>query len=168
MTPAARPAHRVGEKHALPIPDYVLMGRYSNNRPFSGIGLSYTASVSDEPCMDCRRACDSADLRMSCVFSQAPREKNRLRPATLRGSAFSAFRKSFRQEPAKSAEKEKIFRTFRKSAAGPWEQPSLAPLREGVLRDHSGTTKEIKTCKRKRQLSTRLSIPSRKATASRS
>ncbi len=39
----------------------------------------------------------------------------------LRGSAFSAFRKSFRQNSAQNAD-EKIFRTFRKSAAWPWER----------------------------------------------
>jgi hypothetical protein len=57
---------------------------------------------------------------------------------------FFGFQKIFSASTRNERGKEMIFRTFRKSAAGSWERPSLAPLREGVLRDHSGTTKEIK------------------------
>lgn len=55
---------------------------------------------------------------------------------------FFGFQKIFsarNRETVKSTVKEMIFRTFRKSVAGSWERPSLAPLREAVLRDHSGT-----------------------------
>jgi Tfp pilus assembly protein FimT len=82
---------------------------------------------------------------MSCVFSQSPREKDRLRPAARRVSAslrtlrVSAFRKSFVQRTQKD-----FPNLPKKTPLGTWEQPFLAPLREGVLRDHSGTTKEIK------------------------
>jgi hypothetical protein len=45
----------------------------------------------------------------------------------------SAFRKSFRQISAQNAD-EKIFRTFRKSTAWPWERGTLASLRARVSR----------------------------------
>jgi hypothetical protein len=49
----------------------------------------------------------------------------------------SAFRKSFRQTSAQNAD-EKIFRTFRKSAAWPWERGTLASLRARVSRVRTG------------------------------
>jgi len=82
-------------------------------------------------------ACEANHLLMPCMFSQAPREKAvraRQRCASL---LFRLSENLFRQSSAQNAD-EKIFRTFRKCAAGSWERPALAPFRERVLRDHSG------------------------------
>ena len=102
--------------------------------------MSALQSVASE--LKLSHACKTVDLLLSCMFSQAPREKDGLRPATLSGSAFSAFRKTFRPEPAKNAANEKIFRTFRKCAAGPWEAALSRALAGGCpersLRDHKG------------------------------
>jgi adenine-specific DNA-methyltransferase len=57
---------------------------------------------------------------------------------------FFGFQKIFSVRTRNEHGKQMIFRTFRKSAAGPWERPISRALAEGVLRDHSGTTKEIK------------------------
>lgn len=74
-----------------------------------------------------------------CVFSQAPREKSRLRPSALgvllrlRRLAVSAFRKSFCNE------RKNISRTFRKRhACGTWERDTLASLRARVTRGQFG------------------------------
>jgi hypothetical protein len=77
------------------------------------------------------------------MFSQAPREKGRPRPATLRVSAFLAFKKSFRQEPANSGIG-KDFPNLPKKRRWVLRAAISRALRVCVLRDHSGTTKEIK------------------------
>jgi DNA modification methylase len=77
------------------------------------------------------------------MFSQAPREKGRPRPAALRVSAFSVFRKSFRQEPAIS-DIGKDFPNLPKMRRWALGAAISRALRVCVLRDHSGTTKEIK------------------------
>ena len=74
--------------------------------------------------------------QFSRIFPAHPRSLASVlipRPAARRGSAFTAFRKSFRQISAQDAD-EKIFRTFRKSAAWPWERGTLASLRARVSR----------------------------------
>jgi hypothetical protein len=71
------------------------------------------------------------ERHLSRIFPASPRSLASVlipRPAARRGSAFTAFRKSFRPFP-QGARKEKIFRTFRKSAAWPWERGTLASLR---------------------------------------
>jgi hypothetical protein len=80
-------------------------------------------------------------LLMPCMFSQAPREKGRPRPATLRGSAFSAFRKSFRQESAKTRQRKRFSEPSEKAPLGLGSghlsrPPGVCPERS--LRDHDG------------------------------
>ncbi|MGB9145138.1 MAG: DNA methyltransferase [Acidobacteriaceae bacterium] len=78
------------------------------------------------------------------MFSQAPREKDRPRPATLHGSAFSAFRKSFSAGIRKERGKGKDFPNLPKKRRWVLGAAISRALRVCVLRDHSGTTKEIK------------------------
>ena len=82
-------------------------------------------------------------LHAPYVLSGTAREVQAAPSGTAR-LCFFGFQKIFSASTRNERGKEMIFRTFRKSAAGSWERSSLAPLREGVLRDHSGTIKEIK------------------------
>jgi hypothetical protein len=89
----------------------------------------------------------SIERHLSRIFPAFPRSLASVlipRPAARRGSAsayaalrVSAFKKSFRLFPQR-ARKEKIFRTFRKSAAWPWERGTLASLRARVSRGNFG------------------------------
>ena len=72
---------------------------------------------------------EAIDLRMPCVFSQAPREKDRLRPSALgvllRCRALTGFRLSGN---LLRNERKKVFPNLpKKHACGTREQPSLAP-----------------------------------------
>jgi hypothetical protein len=82
----------------------------------------------------------SVKRHLSCIFPAHPRSLASVlipRPAARRVSAFTAFRKSFRQNSAQDAD-EKIFRTFRKSAAWHLGAGHLASLRARVSRGQSG------------------------------
>src|ERR1700677_3382232 len=88
--------------------------------------------------------CADSAVSIPCCPACSLRYRERKTVCARQHCAALLFRLSenlFGKNPQRARKREKIFRTFRKSAAGSWEQPSLAPLREGVLRDHSGTTK---------------------------
>ena len=87
-----------------------------------------------------RRSCRAPILPYFPCSPSATRSVLLPRPAARRGSASPlrtpcGFRLS---ENLLCKERQNIFRTFRKSAAGPWERGTLASLRAGVSRGQSG------------------------------
>ena len=89
----------------------------------------------------------SVKRHLSCIFPAFPRSLASVltpRPAARRGSAFTAFKKSFRQISAKNAD-EKIFRTFRKSAAWPWERGTSRRFAQECPEGNPGKYKQGET-----------------------